>query len=110
MPTPPCPENNCRNFQILEPGPKKYLQFLPLALIVAAGITGWANLENDVAAGEKEQLKIVKTVKSNQKTIQQVLTDVAVIKERQRQQADTAKEIKEDVKMILREIRREDDK
>ena len=108
MPTPPCPENNCRNFQILEPGPKKYLQFLPLALIVSAGIAGWANLENDVAAGEKEQQKIVQTVKSNQTTIQQVLTDVAVIKERQRQQSENTTEIKEDVKMILREIRRED--
>jgi hypothetical protein len=102
-----CHETQCHNYQVQAIGPKKYIQYLPLALIIVAGITGWVSLEKDVEAGQKEQLKIVKTVKDNQKTIQQVQTDVAVIKERQRQQSETAKEIKEDVKMILREIRKE---
>tara|TARA_Y100000310_G_scaffold122525_1_gene121203 strand:+ start:5682 stop:5954 length:273 start_codon:yes stop_codon:yes gene_type:complete len=80
-------------------GAKKYVQYLPIAIVVVSLIAGYVSLQKDVEAGQKEQEKIVKTVKENSKDIQTVKTDVAVIKERQKTQTKT-------LEMILREVRK----
>lgn len=82
-------------------------QMATLAGTIALGLMAWVNLVRDVEAGQKEQKSIVTSVKDIQVKQNQVIIDIAVIRERQKQQNEENKEMKDDIKEILKAVRKQ---
>ena len=94
-------------------GAKKYIQYLPLALVVFAIITGWTNLKGDVQAGgvkvksiEQMQERHRERIQKAEEAIQELRTQTAVITNNQTQIRDSVKETQQDIRKILEAVKK----
>jgi septal ring factor EnvC (AmiA/AmiB activator) len=92
--------------------PKRYLQYLPLALVFFIAMTGWFNLKADVQSQEVKaniSSRIAEEsrerLKSNEDTIQELRTQGAVVANTLKQIMRTQDEYRQDIKDILSAVR-----
>lgn len=81
--------------------------------VVVGGIIAFNTLEGNVTINAKEIVDITESVdsqkgyiKDNEKSIQELKTQTAVIKNNQKQQTMDIADIKDDIKTILNEVRK----
>jgi len=92
-------------------GARKYLQWVPLGLIVFALISGWFTLVGDVTAQDQKLNSHVKTsdkveerVYENTESVQELKTQTAVIRNTQENIQRTLDSNQIDLKAILKEV------
>ena len=87
-------------------GWRKYKDIYPWLAGALAIVAMFVTMQNKVDAGEESRKDLAKRVERVEKAIPQINTSIAVIQSDQQRQKEDTKEIKDDVKMILREIRK----
>lgn len=94
-------------------GAKRYLQYLPLSVVIFAMVTAWFNLKGDVQAQtanakqiERQAKEHRERIQQNEQAIQELRTQGAVNKNTQEQMKRTLNENRTDLKSILNAVRK----
>ena len=85
-------------------GYKKYLGWLPLLLVLVAGVMAWADSQSAISEGKKTEAEQRALLEQHEKRIREGEIQRAVLQQQVKTINDNVKETKLDVKEILRKL------